>query len=143
MPANPVFSEGDYPNQGLTREIIAGCYSVQRTLGFGFKVKTGLLLDPVAVPQTINYLKASKLSLGLICYFGPRLKVKRVVCSRDSFHTTTDPTQMALKTQNTQKMKPVRAMGGDLKNRRDALFCVFCVFSVFCVGSEVTVQTIP
>ena len=57
------------------------------------EVKTGLLLDPVALPQTINYLKASKLSLGLICYFGARLKVKRVVWSRDSFHTSNENTE--------------------------------------------------
>jgi GxxExxY protein len=42
------------------------------------EVKTGLLLDPAVVPQTLNYLKASGLSIGLVVYFGPRLKVKRV-----------------------------------------------------------------
>lgn len=42
------------------------------------EVKTGLLLDPGVVPQTLNYLRASGLSIGLVIYFGPRLKVKRV-----------------------------------------------------------------
>ena len=42
------------------------------------EVKTGLLLDPAVVPQTLNYLKASGLSVGLVVYFGPSLKVKRV-----------------------------------------------------------------
>lgn len=42
------------------------------------EVKTGMLLDPAVVPQTLNYLKASGLSIGLVVYFGPHLKVKRV-----------------------------------------------------------------
>src|SRR5690242_8250211 len=42
------------------------------------EVKTGMLLDPAVVPQTLNYLKASGLSVGLVIYFGPQLKVKRV-----------------------------------------------------------------
>ena len=42
------------------------------------EVKTGFLLDPAVVPETLNYLKASGLSVGLIIYFGPSLKVKRV-----------------------------------------------------------------
>jgi GxxExxY protein len=42
------------------------------------EVKTGFLLDPAVVPQTLNYLKASGLSVGLVLYFGPSLKVKRV-----------------------------------------------------------------
>jgi GxxExxY protein len=42
------------------------------------EVKTGLLLDPAVIPQTLNYLKASGLSVGLVVYFGPGLKVKRV-----------------------------------------------------------------
>ena len=42
------------------------------------EVKTGLLLDPGVIPQTLNYLRASELSIGLVLYFGPQLKVKRV-----------------------------------------------------------------
>jgi GxxExxY protein len=42
------------------------------------EVKTGMFLDPAVVPQTLNYLKASGLSIGLVIYFGPQLKVKRV-----------------------------------------------------------------
>jgi len=42
------------------------------------EVKTGLLLDPGVIPQTLNYLKASGLSVGLVVYFGPSVKVKRV-----------------------------------------------------------------
>jgi GxxExxY protein len=42
------------------------------------EVKTGFVLDPAVVPQTLNYLKASDLSVGLVLYFGPSVKVKRV-----------------------------------------------------------------
>ena len=118
-----------YPHQDLTGQIIAGCFRVHNTLGYGFlesvyrraltveltrrgieskqgvpyelsylgapigrfsadlvveslvvvEVKIGLLLDPVAVPQALNYLSASRLPVGLIAHFGPRVTVKRVV----------------------------------------------------------------
>lgn len=42
------------------------------------EVKTGLLLDPASVSQTLNYIRASGLPLGLVCYFGPTMKVRRV-----------------------------------------------------------------
>ena len=42
------------------------------------EVKTGLLLDPAAVSQTLNYVRASGVPVGLVCYFGPNLKVRRV-----------------------------------------------------------------
>jgi len=42
------------------------------------EVKSGLLLDPASVPQTLNYLRASGLLVGLITYFGPRFRVKRL-----------------------------------------------------------------
>jgi GxxExxY protein len=43
------------------------------------EVKTGLFLDPASVSQALNYLGASGLSVGLVLYFGPRVKVRRVV----------------------------------------------------------------
>jgi GxxExxY protein len=43
------------------------------------EVKTGLFLDPAAVSQTLNYLRVSGLPVGLVCYFGPTMKVRRVV----------------------------------------------------------------
>jgi len=46
------------------------------------ETKTGLLLDPIAQAQTLNYLKASQLPVGLVLHFGPRPVVKRVVLSR-------------------------------------------------------------
>jgi GxxExxY protein len=46
------------------------------------ETKTGLVLDPVAQAQVLNYLKASHLPVGLVVHFGPRPLVKRVVRSR-------------------------------------------------------------
>ena len=46
------------------------------------ETKTGLVLDPVAQAQVLNYLRASQLEVGLVLHFGPRPVVKRVVRSR-------------------------------------------------------------
>ena len=43
------------------------------------EVKTGLLLDPAAIPQLLNYLNVTRLPLGLVLYFGPQPKVKRLI----------------------------------------------------------------
>ena len=53
---------------------------VERTLII--EVKTGPLLDSAAIPQLLNYLNVTRLSLGLALFFGPQPKVKRVI--RDS-----------------------------------------------------------
>ena len=46
------------------------------------EVKTGSLLDAVAVVQVRNYLRAAGLTLGLVVHFGPRgVTVKRVITS--------------------------------------------------------------
>jgi GxxExxY protein len=46
------------------------------------EAKTGLLPDPVAPAQLLNYLRAADLSLGLLIHFGPRgASIKRVVAS--------------------------------------------------------------
>lgn len=48
------------------------------------EVKTGLVADPVAPLQLLNYLRASDLSLGLVIHFAPGgARVKRVVASPD------------------------------------------------------------
>ena len=46
------------------------------------EVKTGSSLASEAIPQLLNYLNVTKLPLGLLLYFGPKPKVKRVI--RDS-----------------------------------------------------------
>ena len=53
---------------------------VERTLIV--EVKTGRLLDPEAIPQLLNYLNVTDLPLGLVLFFGPKPKVRRVI--RDS-----------------------------------------------------------
>jgi GxxExxY protein len=45
------------------------------------ETKTGLILDPVAQAQLLNYLRASRLRVGLVLHFGPRPIIKRVVSS--------------------------------------------------------------
>ena len=53
---------------------------VQRTLIV--EVKAGASLDPEAIPQLLNYLNVTRLPLGLVLFFGPRPRVRRVI--RDS-----------------------------------------------------------
>jgi hypothetical protein len=48
------------------------------------EVKTGLLPDPVASAQLLNYLAAAHLVVGLVLHFGPRLEIKRVILSSKS-----------------------------------------------------------
>ena len=50
---------------------------VERTLII--EVKTGPLLDSAAIPQLLNYLNVTRFPLGLVLYFGPRPKMKRVI----------------------------------------------------------------
>ena len=46
------------------------------------EVKTGSSLAPEAVSQLLNYLNVTKLPLGLLLFFGPKPKVRRII--RDS-----------------------------------------------------------
>ena len=75
-----VYSEREVPFTLYHRGVPIGLYRadliVESTVIV--EVKTGLLLDPGVIPQTLNYLKASGLSVGLVVYFGPSVKVKRV-----------------------------------------------------------------
>ena len=50
---------------------------VERTLIV--EVKTGPSLDSHAIPQLLNYLNVTKLPLGLVLFFGPTPKVRRVI----------------------------------------------------------------
>jgi GxxExxY protein len=45
------------------------------------ETKTGLVADPSAPGQLLNYLCAARLPVGLVLHFGPRAQVKRVVRS--------------------------------------------------------------
>jgi GxxExxY protein len=46
------------------------------------EVKSAPLLDPEAIPQLLNYLNVTRLPVGLVLFFGPKPKIKRVI--RDS-----------------------------------------------------------
>ena len=59
-----------------------GCYKADMVVDSRVIVetKTGLLLDPLAPVQLLNYLCAAQLTLGLVVFFGPKgVKVRRVV----------------------------------------------------------------
>ena len=47
------------------------------------EVKTGKLIDPSYVAQVTNYLKASRIEVGLLLNLGPSAEFKRVVSTRN------------------------------------------------------------
>ena len=47
------------------------------------EVKTGRLIDPAHVAQLRNYLRASKLQVGLLLNFGPSAELKRLIATAD------------------------------------------------------------
>jgi GxxExxY protein len=47
------------------------------------EVKTGRLIDPVHIAQVRNYLRVSKLKVGLLLNFGPSADFKRLVATAD------------------------------------------------------------
>jgi hypothetical protein len=79
------------------REVSIGIYEADLVAEQSviLETKTGLVLDPVALVQTLTYLKASHLPLGLVLHFGPRAQVKRVILSRR--YSTTGATSVRLK----------------------------------------------
>ena len=59
-----------------------GCYKADMVVDSRVIVetKTGLILDPLAQVQFLNYLCAAQLPLGLVIYFGPRgVKAKLLI----------------------------------------------------------------
>jgi GxxExxY protein len=64
-----------------------GCYKADMVVDSRVIVetKTGLIVDPLAPIQLLNYLCAAQLTLGLVIYFGPKgVKVKRVISTGQS-----------------------------------------------------------
>jgi GxxExxY protein len=64
-----------------------GCYKADMVVDSKVIVetKTGLVLDPLAQVQLLNYLCAAQLPLGLVIHFGPKgVRVKRVIWNRQS-----------------------------------------------------------
>ena len=72
------FVNPSYPLSELTRDVIAGFYRSYDAFGFGF-LETGPMLHPQVIPQLLNYLNVTKLPLGLVLFFGPTPRVRRVI----------------------------------------------------------------
>jgi len=47
------------------------------------ELKIGDRLDPAAETQLLNYLRATRIEVGLILHFGPKPKVKRRILTND------------------------------------------------------------
>jgi GxxExxY protein len=47
------------------------------------ELKTGARLDPTAEAQVLNYLKATKIEVGLLLFFGPSPRFKRFILTND------------------------------------------------------------
>jgi GxxExxY protein len=45
------------------------------------EIKAGAVLQVGSKPQLINYLRLSRLEVGLLLFFGPTPEFQRVVCS--------------------------------------------------------------
>ena len=72
----------------MTSKVIECAYRVSNTLGAGFLIGSSVVVEIKALDMLtrahhapcMNYLRATRLSLGLFLNFGaPRLEVKRVV----------------------------------------------------------------
>jgi GxxExxY protein len=87
----------EVPYRILHRGVLVGTYRADLIAGERVIVesKSGALLDPTASPQLLNYLRASRLRVGLVLHFGPKPSVKRLIstrhrledCSSDSIST--------------------------------------------------------
>lgn len=55
------------------------------------EVKASTMLSEANFRQVFNYLRASRLSVGLLLHFGPTPNHKRVVWTGKDFATSTDP----------------------------------------------------
>lgn len=53
------------------------------------ETKAGLTLDPAVALQLLNYLKLTKLEVGLVLHFGPSPAVKRLISSRNRLQDIT------------------------------------------------------
>ena len=73
----------EVPYEVVYRGVVVGVYQADMVVESAVIVetKTGLVLDPATHSQLLNYLSAAKLPVGLICHFGPRPQVKRMVRS--------------------------------------------------------------
>jgi GxxExxY protein len=65
------------------RGVVVGSYRAALVVASSVVVeaKTGLTLDPAWQVQLLNYLKVSRLPVGLVLHFGPRPTIKRIIAS--------------------------------------------------------------
>ena len=73
----------EVPYELLHRGVSIGSYRADLVADASvlIEVKTGKALDPTAESQVRNYLKISRLQIGLILRFGPKPKTKRMIFS--------------------------------------------------------------
>ena len=82
-------SRMEVPFELVHRGVVVGVYRADLIVASKLivEVKAGLILDPIAPVQLLNYLKVSGLPLGLILHAGPRPAIKRIVASRGRMET--------------------------------------------------------
>ncbi len=76
--------------QVLYRSEVVGQYRADLVVGgcLIVEVKAGMLLDDSARWQTLNYLRATGMPLGLLLHFGAEPSFQRIVASRTSISPT-------------------------------------------------------
>lgn len=55
------------------------------------EAKAGINLDPTTMLQLLNYLRLTRLEVGLVLHFGPRPSIKRLISSRIRLEDITPP----------------------------------------------------
>ena len=55
------------------------------------EVKAGRLIDPAHIAQLSTYLRASRITVGLLLNFGPRAEFKRMIATSHSAPAITEP----------------------------------------------------
>ena len=74
----------EVPFHVMYRGVSVGCYRADQIAEsvLILESKTGIHLDPASAVQTLSYLKASGLEVGLILHYGLKAEVKRIIASR-------------------------------------------------------------
>ena len=67
----PVYYDGKVVGDFEADLIVEGCVLIE--------IKAARAIDPSALAQTINYLRASEIEVGLLLNFGPKLEFRRLV----------------------------------------------------------------
>ena len=80
-PIEPRARRVDLLEERATHSIIQSFYDVYNQYGFGL-TKAREKLSAMSQPQLLNYLKATRLELGLLSHFGPTPAFHRTIASR-------------------------------------------------------------